>query len=295
MTLTQLKYFQTVCRFGNITQASDYLHISQPSVTAAIKDLEKEFKVTLFTRQHRGMTLTKEGSVFLEQADSLLEHADQVYQIMNDLGQGRRVLRIGIPPMIGALLLPCLYHDFFCYHPEIQVHVVEAGRHELTRLLMDNQLDVLFLSHQTPWGPEFKSVLVASLETVCCLPAGHRLAKRDYITVWDLAEEPLILFKTSFFHTETLMARFEEAGITPKILFHTNQLSTMGRLISDNLAIGFLFRQLAQSTRNAVSVPLQPPLPVQVSLVWKSGGYLFGSMNDLINYVKNTDCFSHSL
>ena len=121
MTLTQLRYFQAVCRFHSVTQASDFLHISQPSISSAIRDLEQEFGVVLFLRQYRGMSLTEEGLHFLELADSLLAHADQVRQAMADIGQKRRQFQLGIPPMIGSTLrrpVPGLRHpDLGGDHP----------------------------------------------------------------------------------------------------------------------------------------------------------------------------------
>ena len=61
MNLIQLRYFQAVCACGNLTQAAQQLHISQPSLSSAIQTLEKEFGVGLFVRQYRGVELTAEG------------------------------------------------------------------------------------------------------------------------------------------------------------------------------------------------------------------------------------------
>ena len=89
MNLTQLRYFQTVCRHGSITSAVEELQVSQPSVSSAIRALEEEFGVPFFERQHRGMVPTEEGKQFLLLTDSLLEHAGQVGQAMRE-GQAPR-------------------------------------------------------------------------------------------------------------------------------------------------------------------------------------------------------------
>ena len=73
MNLTQLRYFQTVCRHGSITSAVEELQVSQPSVSSAIRALEEEFGVPFFERQHRGMVPTEEGKQFLLLTDSLLD------------------------------------------------------------------------------------------------------------------------------------------------------------------------------------------------------------------------------
>lgn len=113
MNLIQLRYFQAVCACGNLTQAAQQLHISQPSLSSAIQSLEKEFGVGLFVRQYRGVELTAEGEQLLKLSRSLTENADKLVRIMQDLGAGRHILRLGVPPVLGGWLLPRLYTDFF--------------------------------------------------------------------------------------------------------------------------------------------------------------------------------------
>lgn len=113
MNLIQLRYFQAVCACGNLTQAAQQLHISQPSLSSAIQTLEKEFGVGLFVRQYRGVELTAEGEQLLKLSRSLTENADKLVRIMQDLGAGRHILRLGVPPVLGGWLLPRLYTDFF--------------------------------------------------------------------------------------------------------------------------------------------------------------------------------------
>ena len=88
MNLIQLRYFQAVCACGNLTQAAQQLHISQPSLSSAIQTLEKEFGVGLFVRQYRGVELTAEGEQLLKLSRSLTENADKLVRIMQDLGAG---------------------------------------------------------------------------------------------------------------------------------------------------------------------------------------------------------------
>ena len=78
MKLTQLRYFQGICRWGSLSRAARELHISQSVLSGTIKELEEEFGVLLFSRSGRGLVLTKEGEFFLGEAESLLDHADQV-------------------------------------------------------------------------------------------------------------------------------------------------------------------------------------------------------------------------
>ena len=99
MTLQQLQYFVAACRHGNISYAAREFDVSQPSVSIAIRNLEREFGVSLIQRQSHGFSLTEAGNDFLSLAASLLEHTDQISRIMRERGKGRHLIRLGMPPM----------------------------------------------------------------------------------------------------------------------------------------------------------------------------------------------------
>lgn len=286
MKLTQLRYFQAACRCSGVTAAAELLHISQPSVSAAIKELENEFGAPLLDRKYRGFSLTQEGEILLEQANSLLAHADRVAAVMADLSHQKRQLRLGVPPMIGALLLPRLYREFFSQTPDLDVTITEGGRRELLQLLGENHLDLVFLPHDRPVEATYRAVSVTQLETVFCVSRDHALASCNQIKIEDLADEPLVLFKNSFFQTETILHRFQVLGLTPKILLHTDQLSTVRRLISSGVAAGFLFRDLVTEKDDMIPIRLSPPIHSTVSLVWKPVGSVFRDMERFIDYVQ---------
>ena len=90
MTLQQLKYIITVAETGTITEAAAKLFISQPSLTNAVKELEKEMNVTIFDRTNKGISVSKEGEVFLGYARQVLEQAailEDTYKSSNNRKQ----------------------------------------------------------------------------------------------------------------------------------------------------------------------------------------------------------------
>ena len=86
MKLHQLQYFCAACRNGNITRAAAELHVSQPSISMAIRELENEFGILLLQRNNKGFEITREGTYFYERATVLLEQADELNQMMCDMG-----------------------------------------------------------------------------------------------------------------------------------------------------------------------------------------------------------------
>lgn len=100
MNLNQLKYFYAVSVLGSLSEAAEHLYISQPSLSSAIKALENEFGVVLFSRTHTGMQLTPEGKTMFQSCKEILSHIDQLENVMKDLGKQRNKLRLGIRPLV---------------------------------------------------------------------------------------------------------------------------------------------------------------------------------------------------
>lgn len=287
MTLDQLRYFQAVCKYDGVSRAAEALNISQPSVSNAIANLEKEFGVELFTRQRKRLFLTEDGKIMSELADKLLSQADEITRTMRELGSNNKVLRLGVPPMIGSLVLPVLYGNHFKLYPQLQVRIVEDDNSGLKQLLGENQIDMAFLPHTHPFGGDLCAQPLTELQNVCCVHKSHRFAARKSIHLEDLRDEPLVLFKNSFFQTERIMNQFSKLSILPNVLLDTAQLPIVQNMIASGMAIGFMFEFLTKATPDLVGIPLDPPMTTLVSLVWKKSSYLSGDMKNLIEFVKS--------
>lgn len=287
MTLDQLRYFQAVCKYDTVSHAAEILNISQPSVSNAIANLEKEFEVQLFTRQHKRLLLTKEGRILFKLADKLLFQANETSRIMRELGNKSKVLRLGVPPMIGSLVLPMLYDKHFKLYPQLQVRIVEDDNSGLKRLLDDNQIDMAFLPHTRPLDSTLQGEQIAVLQNVCCVNKAHPLSTQKSVQLENLKNEPLVLFKNSFFQTERILGEFARLSCAPNIILDTAQLSTIQNMIASNVAVGFMFEFLLKSTPELVGIPLDPPMTTQVSLAWKKGSRITVDMENLINFIKN--------
>ena len=287
MTLDQLRYFSAVCKCGSISRGAETLNISQPSVSNAIANLEKEFGVELFTRHHKRLILTEEGLRLSEMAESLLVQADGIVSTMEQLGKKNKVLRLGVPPMIGSLVLPVIFNHHFCLYPSVQVRIVEDDYSGLKRLLEDNQIDMAFLPHTQPFESQLGSEPLAVLQNVCFVNKDHPLSSRKSIRLKELQNERLVLFKNSFFQTERILGEFSRLSCQPQIALYTAQLSTMQKMIISSNAIGFMFEFLTKSTPELVGIPLDPPMTTQVSLVWKKSRPISADMKNLIAFTRH--------
>lgn len=288
MTLQQLNYFLAACRYGNISRAAEEFGISQPSVSAAIKNLENEFGLCLIRRRQTGFILTAEGEEFRKMAEGLLDQAESISRVMTERGRNRSFIRLGVPPMVASLLLPALYGTFRTSHPEMEIQSREMGRDDLLNALDRDLLDLAFLPHTEEFSPEYEAILAGRYEIVCCMAKDHPLAQKTQITPEDLSGVPLALFSKSFFHTERIHSFFRSAGIQPEVLHTTSQLSTVKQLIAEGVAVGFLFRELAEGTDAFQGIPLSPALHTEVSLVYRRDRFISEGMKRFMDYIEKS-------
>lgn len=291
MNLIQLKYFSAVCETGTVSEASEILHISQPSLSNAIKEMETEFGVKLFFRQHRGMSMTSEGERLYKMAKELLNRAEQTENIMKDMGKQRKILRLGVPPMIGSVILPKIYREFLSENSDIHIEITEGGQHELCEKLSEGLLDMIFMPHENFEEKDFSGINIVNTEIVCCVSESNLLAQKECVTADELERIPVVLFKDSFYHTKEARKWFASANVNPDIILQTAQLSTIRSLILNNVAVGFMFRTLVDEEEGIKAVSASPKMEINISLVWKKDSYFFTAMKKFREYVVSSDLF----
>ncbi len=291
MNITQLKYFHAVATYHTVSLAARHLYISQPSLSNSIKELEKEFSVELFYRRYNGMFLTPAGTKLYNFVTDLLSRYDEVHRLMRAMGKDRKQLRLGIPPMISAFLLGDIYKDFISTNKDIDLSVTEKGRYELLDQLNDELLDAALIPHNTPFGSDISTKKIGTLEIVCCANKNSPLSGYKTVDAKALAEYPLLLFSDTFFQTKTIKNWFENACVKPKISLQTEQLSTALNMIENNLAVGFMFKKLAQKNSSLVTISLDPPIYVDISVLRKKEVYALDCIKDFEDYLQKRQLF----
>ncbi len=289
MTLVQLQYFCTACKHSNISRAAEELHISQPSVSNAIKELENEFSATLFHRLKKGFSLTREGEVLFHYAQRLLEDAERISLVMSDLDKQRSLIRLGIPPMTGISQFPKIYRGFRELYPDINISTHEFGANCLLESLRDGSLDLAIIPTNIIDHENFSSISLGEVETVFCVPPEHRLAKEPSVDICDLSDEPLIIFDKGFIQYDVITSAFAAEHIKPNIVHLSSQLYMIKEFISSGFACGFMFRDIAATIPDIVSIPLKNPIRSKVILIWNRDRNMSNDMLKFISYAKETE------
>jgi len=289
MKLMQLRYFCAACRHNNITRAAEELYVSQPSVSSAIKDLEAEFGITIFNRLNKGFTLTKEGKILYDYAQKLLDQANNMIQVMSDLGDKRNYIRIGIPPMIGTFVFPKIYKGFIKQNPGVRILTQEQlGSRKLIESLENDLLDAVIVSGNEFSSNNFNTLKIAETETVFCVASSHQFASKKSIAIAEIGDEPLIMFKSGFYHYELINNLFADNSLTPNVIHYSSQLQTMKEFISSGICSGFLFIDVIKSSPDIVGIPIERPIYIDISLVWKQNQYMYQDLLKFISYAKES-------
>lgn len=216
-TLRQLEYFIAAGETGSITLASEQVHISQPSISAAISHLEQEFGVQLFIRHHaQGLSLTPTGRSMLIEAKKVIAQVEGLYTCVSEAhGQIRGTLSFGCMVTLAPMLAPELAHAFTQAFPATRVRHVEGNSEEMLEGLRRSEIDIaLMYDLQLPTDIDFKPLAV--LPPHVLLSDSHPLARHSALTLKELEAEPLILLDLPL-SREYFLSLFIKEGLSPNI------------------------------------------------------------------------------
>lgn len=287
MTLRQLEYFRAICKYNNISRAAAELHVSQPGLSGAMRELEAEFGVPLFRRVSRGMELTGAGAALLEEAVKVLDQADRLRERMGQLGGERGTIRLGVPPMLAALIFPRLLAAFHTVCPDIRLEMAENGTLTNKELVREGKLDAAIASSDTPLPPTFATTDLCLLPICLYVSAKKTLRADSFAETVRRCPVPFVCLADDSFLTDYLNRQFREHGLSPNIMLHTNQLITIQQLIEDGMAAAFLYDHVLEERSSIAKIPV-PDLPkIQVRLVWDSARKPSRAFEHLIRLAKD--------
>jgi len=191
MTLRDLRIFVAVCDCGGVTTASRKLSISQPSVSAAVKDIETEFQVKLFDRISRKLFLTETGRQLLGQARYLINQYDRMESGLRNRALNG-VLRVGASITIGDRFLPALVSTFSREHGSVRVKATIDSSDKIESLILENELD-LALIEAAPHHTKIASSVFMADELVIVCANDHPLAAGGQIAPDQIAQSDVLL------------------------------------------------------------------------------------------------------
>lgn len=232
-TLRQLEYFVAVGEAGSIALASEQVNVSSPSISSAINQLEKEFGMPLFVRQHaQGLSLSQAGRTMLEQAKRVLKEADGMMVLAGDIsGVVRGRLSVGCLITFAQVLLPTMRRSFEDAFPEVNVHQQEVNQSEIFSLLRRAEIDVaLTYDLNLPADLQFTSLL--ELPPYAIVDVAHPLSHLPAVSVEELNDYPMVLLDLPF-SSDYFLSFFAKINAVPNVAERTKDMAVMRSLVAN--------------------------------------------------------------
>lgn len=194
MELRVLKYFLTVADEGNITRAADILHVTQPTLSRQLIELEDELGTALLIRGKRSVTLTDEGFLFKQQAEMIVELSDKLehtFKDKEDVVCG--TIRIGASEAVGCRALALYMKEFREKYPDVRFDLYNGMADNIKEMLERGLLDLGLVLEPVDTA-KFEYVRLPQKETWgLLLRKDHKLAEKETLTVEEIRQYPLIM------------------------------------------------------------------------------------------------------
>ncbi len=287
MTLTQLKYFCETCRCHSITGAANSLFVTQPAISLAIKELEAEFQITLFTRFNNRLTLTDDGALFYKRATYILQYCNDMQYELGGPGRKETTLRIGIPPILSSIFFPGLLNAYTDKYPDSSVALEEYGSVRACNLIIEDMLDIALVNMEMFNIDQLDSLTLLHDQLVLCVSPEHPLADYHQITADDLDGQNVILFNKDSVQNQLLRSRFDANNIKPNVIMQGSQLYTIINFLRTGTCGCFLYSSIMAGLPKFVSIPLAPPVTTDIGIVWKKGRYMTNQMQNFISFASD--------
>ncbi len=191
MTLRHLKIFIAVYETLSFTKAGEQIHLAQPSISLAIKELEEHFKVRLFDRIKHTIYPTESGEKLYEYATQIINTYEEMQKNVTDFN-GETTLNIGSSITIGINVLPTLLKIFQETHPNIKVNVVINNSITIERYLLLNKIDIALIENKATHH-QIKTIPFMSDDLCTIANPKHPLARKKNIKLSELTQENFLM------------------------------------------------------------------------------------------------------
>ena len=287
MTIIQLRYFNAVCQYLNITRAAEALQVSQPAVSNAIRDLEQELNVKLFYRVKKKMAITKEGEYFYEKSLQIISEVDALSSSMKEMAENGYLIRIGISPIFNTLYFPQIIMSFRAKYPSIKLSIEECGSITCRTKVLNNELDLAIAVTNDITTPRLNTRDILSTRLVYVVSKNHPLSGLQSVTVEDIGDAPMILSPEGSYSNALINNLFKSRGMTPNVLLYTDQATSILRMLKGNIAGAVTYMGFSNFDEETVEIPFSQVAPnIRIGIVEKQDDFLYSDMTEFIDFVR---------
>ncbi|MEO0421038.1 MAG: LysR substrate-binding domain-containing protein [Pseudomonadota bacterium] len=293
LSLRQLQYVVAVDEMRNFRRAAELCHVSQPSLSAQLAQLEEALGVKVFERSRRQVLPTTAGEELIRRARRVLLEADDLLEAAQRLGDPLAgTLRIGVIPTVSPYMLPDTAPRITHAHPQLTIRWIEDKTPTLVERLARGELDAALLALEADIGV-LEHAEVARDHFYVAAPEDHTIAESQApVTLDALDEEQVLLLDDGHCLRYQTLQLCQHAGVE-ELGFRATSLSTLVQMVASGAGITLL-PALAIPTevaRGRLTIrPIASPPPYRtLALVWRPAS----PMTEALKELAQTMCAAH--
>ena len=257
--LRLLRYFVAVAEELHFGRAATRLHVTQPSLSRAVRQLERELGADLLTRTKRSVRLTETGRALLQAAPRALEEVERACELARGAARGETgQLRLGFLPSANVALVPAVVRESRKASPHLQLRLHELFDDPQLAALSERRLDLGILRAPRPDDElVFEPLLREHLSLA--VARDHRLASRRRVSYGDLRHEDLIIWPRSMAAQtyDSVIEACRTAGFSPHVVQEADSSQTIIGLVAAGVGVAVLASSYgARSGEDVVFVPI---------------------------------------
>ncbi|BDT67508.1 HTH-type transcriptional regulator CysB [Comamonadaceae bacterium OS-1] len=266
MNLHQFRFVQEAARRGlNLTEAAKALHTSQPGVSKAIIELEEELGVEIFARHGKRLKrITEPGQHVLSSIEVIMREVGNLKRIGEQFSaQDSGTLSIATTHTQARYVLPVPVAKLREAYPKVNVSLHQGAPDQVARMLIDEVAEIGIATESLANYTELVTLPCYEWQHVIVFPANHPLAKKERLTLEDIAQEPIITYHPSFTGRTKIDQAFAARKLVPRIALEAIDSDVIKTYVRLGLGIGIVAEMAVRDDVNS-------------DLIVRPGGILFG-------------------
>jgi len=262
MDLYKMKTFYTVAKLGSFSKAAEALYLTQPAVSAQIKDLEYEYKTKLFNRVGRNISLTRQGETLIVYVKNILDIYEESHYAIDLLKNAKDgLIKLAVSDLPGSILLPQMIYLFKQEYPEITFSIKNYKSTKVIDSIRQNKVSIGIIVSSEANSNEHDLIekVLFKDKIVLGVSKQHPLATQNSLSVNDLAQFPLIMSLKDTVLRHSVDKLFHQYDLQYKIAYEIDNKTMIKSMVKKNLGIAFFSLQeikaeLAAGTMKALDI-----------------------------------------
>jgi DNA-binding transcriptional LysR family regulator len=289
MNINQLETFLMIVKTMSFRKTAEYLNLTQPAVSAQIRNLEEELQATLIVRQ-QPISLTEAGHIFADEAGKIIDHVEQLKQRLADIQQKPQGhIQIGTTTSIAMQILPRILSYVQNQHPLIKTTIHSMPSTQIMTAVENGSIDlgIGYLFEKTTL---LESAILYFDTFELVVSPRHRLAKLTLATPEDLRDVPFIMLSPETAGRRFVAQVFERLQIQPQVIMELSSSEEVKRMVELNLGAAIISKLAVTAEVRRGTLKIIPLSELEIThpvgVLYRSGRYINSATRQFLNDLK---------